>query len=709
MKLMKINRIWTGPITAGMIVGGCVSVTTPIDNGLNQSAEHSTDDAALLDSSEGRDWPGYGRTYGEQHFSPLADVSDRNISRLGLAWSIDLGPGNPATVPVAADGVLYFSSGLSVIQAVNASTGRQLWSYDPQVGEQAGTKLRPAWGSRGIAYWGGKVYLGTQDGRLIALDGRNGRLIWSAMTVERDDGRYITGAPRIFDGKVIIGHGGADSANVRGYVTAYDATTGRQLWRFFTVPGNPADGFEDKAQEMAAKTWTGQWWKYGGGGTAWNAFAYDAEARTILIGTGNGAPWNQKIRSPGGGDNLFLCSIVALDADTGAYKWHYQINPGETWDYNAAMDIILTDLVIDGRIRKVAMTAPKNGFFYVIDRANGRLISAEKFSRVTWATGINMDTGRPEEVPGARFPDGKGFELWPSYTGAHSWMPMAFNPRTGLAYIPEITTGAVYRDPPVDLDRWKRADRDAHDMGVSLNPRLSDPMQNTSSLLAWNPVTQKPAWQVKTIGGWNGGILATGGNLVFQGQLDGRFSAYAANSGKELWHFAAQAAIIAAPISYRAGGRQYVTILVGMGTSPGIDKATHGGVEIDYRSQAKRVLTFVIDGRARLPKPLTVDLSIEDPGTDYSAEPALAARGTALFASRCSSCHGFDAVSGGTAPDLLRSAVVQSQDTFEAIVRGGALVANGMPKFEELSPDDLGIVRHYLRSRAATAANSNRH
>ena len=662
-------------------------------------ARIASSDAQLLDTSDGSDWPGYGRTFGEQHFSPLREINDGNVGKLGLAWSMDLGVGNPATIPVAVDGILYFSSGLSVVHAVDAVTGKLLWTHDTGTGEKAGAKMRSSWGARGIAYWNGKLYVGTQDGRLIALNARTGDEVWSVLTVDKADGRYITGAPRVFAGKVIIGNGGADSSNSRGYVTTYDATTGKQLWRFFIVPGDPAKGFEDKTQEMAAKTWTGEWWKYGGGGHAWNAFAYDPETDTVFVGTGNGAPWNQKIRSPGGGDNLFLCSIVALDAKTGAYKWHYQVNPGETWDFNAAMDMELADITIDGQPRKVIMQAPKNGFFYVIDRISGKLISAEKIAKVTWASKIDLATGRPVENSAARFPNGKSFEMWPAFTGAHSWMPMAYSPQTKLVYIPKIETGAVYDDKGIDLQHWQRAPGFGADLGVNINPDLKDPLQNTSALLAWNPATQKEVWKVPTIGGWNGGVLATGGNLVFQGQLDGRFSAYAADTGKELWHFPAQAAIVAAPISYRAKGHQYVTIFVGMGTSAGINAATHGGIAIDNRTQAKRILTFMIDGKAKLPPAAPVKVAaLPDP--DYRPDPTLAGAGANVYNQRCWACHGFGARSGGSAPELRASPIPQSAEAFTAIVRDGALVANGMPKFPELTDTDLAAVRQYLRSRA---------
>ena len=354
------------------------------------SGASTIDDAALANEADGSDWPAFGRTFSEQRFSPLRQIDAENVARLGLVWSLDL-PGviNVASQPLAVAGVVYFAVGQSVVHAVDARTGKLLWRHDPEVAKVAGPKLRAAWGSRGLAFYRDKVYVGTLDGRLLALSAATGEPVWSVLTVERDDARFISGAPRVFDGKVLIGHGGADHGPVRGYVTAYDAETGRLLWRFHIVPGDPAQGFENAAMETAARTWTGEWWKHGGGGTVWNAITYDPEFDRVYLGTGNGAPWNQKIRSPGGGDNLFLCSVLALDADTGEYRWHYQTTPGETWDYNSAMDMLLATLPIDGKPRKLLLHAPKNGFFYVIDRETGKLVSAEKIGKATWALRVD--------------------------------------------------------------------------------------------------------------------------------------------------------------------------------------------------------------------------------------------------------------------------------------------------------------------------------
>jgi len=688
-----------GSLLCVLALSGCGSAGKPEGADPSELSENVSpvDAARLTDGADGKDWAAYGRTYGEQHFSPLDEINASNIKALGLAWSLDLGPGNPATIPIAVDGILYFANGLSVVHAVDAVSGKELWTYDPDVPGAAGQKLRQGWGSRGLGFWNGKLYVGTGDGRLIAINAKSGKPVWSVLTVDKNDGRYITGAPRLFDGKVIIGHGGADSANVRGYVTTYDAQTGKQLWRFYTVPGNPADGFEDAAQERAAKTWSGKWWEYGGGGTAWNAFTYDPQTSTVFVGTGNGGPWNHKIRSQGKGDNLYLCSVVALDAKTGAYKWHYQLNPGETWDYNAAMDMQLADLKIGGKDRQVLMTAPKNGFFYVLDRTTGKLISAEKFAKVTWASHIDLNTGRPVENPAARFPRGSSFEVWPSSTGAHSWMPMAYSPTTRLVYIPKIESGATYTDRGIDLARWKRKPGNGYEFGEipSVDPKGSLP--STSALLAWDPVTNKKVWEVPTVGRYSGGILATGGNLVFQGQVNGKLVAYAADSGKVAWSFNAQAAILAAPIAYSAGGHQYVTVLVGMGTSPGMQRQSFG-VDTDARTQAKRVLTFMLDGKAVLPvhRP---DTTAVEPDPTFKPDPTQIGRGSALFGGHCLVCHGFNAVAGGIAPDLRRSSVPLSAETFKAILHDGALVPNGMPRFEELKGSEVEDVRAYLRSR----------
>ncbi|RVQ69730.1 PQQ-dependent dehydrogenase, methanol/ethanol family [Croceicoccus ponticola] len=672
-----------------MIAAACLSTCT-------------TDTPEAADpAQDAANWTGFGGNSDEQHYSALDQIDADNVGELGLVWSMDLPQQNSVSAPLAVDGVLYTATGYSVVRAIDAVTGKLLWEYDPQVPEAAGRKLRQGWGIRGLAYGEGRLYVGTHDGRLLGINAKDGTLAWSAQTLPKDNASFISGPARYFDGKVIIGFGGGDVSDVRGYVTAYDAKTGSQLWRFWTVPGNPSDGFENKAMEMAAKTWAGEWWKYGGGGTVWNAMTYDRSTNSMILGVGNGSPWNHKIRSEGKGDNLFLASIVALDADTGEYKWHYQVNPGESWDYNASMDMELADLDIGGQQRKVLMTAPKNGFFYVIDRTTGKLISAEPFVKVSWASKIDLKTGRPVENPDARYADGKTFTMWPGPVGAHTWLPMAYNPKTRLVYIPAIEMATSYNDVGIERKNWKRTPGNAVDGGANPNFVVPDagPTNATSALIAWDPVTQKQVWKVPTPGPWNGGIMTTAGNLVFQGRIDGTFDAYAADTGKKVWSFAAQAPVTAPPISYSVNGKQYVTVITGMGTS-GSAFGTLLPVSIDYRTQARRILTFAIGGKGTLPKQVATPVEpVADP--DYTADAALELQGLMKFARQCAVCHGVDAIAAGHAPDLRASSVPLDAAAFASVVRDGILVPNGMPRFEEYTDADLAAVRQYIRAEAA--------
>ena len=660
-----------------------------------QATTTTIDDAALNNEADGSNWAAWGRTFSEQRFSPLDQINTQNVSKLGLAWSLELDDvWNVSSQPVAVDGVIYTAVGYSVVHAVDARTGKLLWKYDPKVESR---KMRYAWGSRGLAFWNGKVYTGVQDGRLFALDAKTGKLVWEVMTTTPGDNRYITGAPRIFNGKVIIGHGGADFGHVRGYVTTYDAETGKQLWRWFVVPGNPADGFENKAMEEAAKTWSGEWWKYGAGGTVWNAMTYDPEYNRIYLGTGNGSPWNAQLRNPGGGDSLYLCSVVALDATTGEYVWHYQTTPNETWDFNSTMDMVSATIEIEGKPRKVLMHAPKNGFFYVLDRETGKLISAEKIGKVTWAEKIDMATGRPVEVRGARYENGPAL-TWPGSGGTHNWHPMAFSPDTGLVYIPAREMAGFYDGEGRKPGKWQMTPGDV--MGLKGFFDDIPTSAGSTSLLAWNPVTQKEAWRNPTPGATAGGVIATHGGLVFQGLADGRFVATDAVSGKELWSYQMGVGTQAPPLTYSVDGKQYVTILAGWGGAPsllGSLSAQHGWVGRQY---PRRMLTFALDGNASLP-PSPAPVAKVEPlaAPDFKVDPVLAEKGKHVYMG-CVICHGSAAVAGGYAPDLRASPVPLSHEAFKAIVQGGALESRGMPKFEEFTDEDITALQHYLRERA---------
>ncbi len=661
----------------------------------------AVDDAALAEVGDGRNWPAFGRNYSEQRYSPLDELNVETVKRLGLQWYLDL-PGDNTlnSTPLVVDGIVYFTGSFSRTRAVDAKTGKLLWEYDPKSIEHAGDRLRVMWDiSRGLAYWNGKVIIATIDGRLVGLDANSGSRVWEVQTTDTSKPLYITGVPKVFRGKVIIGNGGTEVHASRGYLTAYNADTGEFVWRFWVVPGNPADGFEDEAMEMAARTWTGEWWKFGGGGNTWHGITYDPDFNQVLIGTGNGSPWNRKIRSPGGGDNLFLCSIVALDADTGKYRWHYQTVPGESWDYNSSMDIVLADLEIGGAPTKVLMHAPKNGFFYVIDRREGKLLSAEKIGKATWASHVDLATGRPVEVAGSRYEDGEQ-EVWPGPFGVHSWHAMSYNPKTGLVYIPTIEMSAVYKDAGIDLNRWSspRSMLDPGVVGFASDDTPGD--ASTAALLAWDPVRQKKVWQVELPPNWNPGTMTTAGELVFEGRADGVFVAYHARTGEQLWSMNLGVGLSAPPITYAIDGRQYVSILAGWGGAgllSGTLAAQHGW---QYKAHPRRLYTFALDGNQAMPPSPPPSRAVPTDDPSFVVDAARAEIGHAVYTRSCSMCHGGGAVSGGAAPDLRASPIPLGRDGFEQIVVAGGRISQGMPGFPEIGVAELDGLMHYIRSRA---------
>ena len=679
-------------------------------------------DGARIAAGAAGEWLSTGRTYDEQRFSPLGQVTTANVANLGLAWSADLDTarGQEAT-PLMIDGTLYVSTAWSMVKAYDARTGRPLWSFDPAVPRETLVKACCDAVNRGVAAWGNRLFVGTLDGRLIALDRGTGKPAWSVQTLDRNGNATITGAPRVVNGMVLIGNGGAEFG-ARGYVTAYDAGTGRQVWRFYTVPAQPGAAKQPAYLQAAAKTWFGDFWKQGGGGTVWDAMAYDPALDLLYIGVGNGSPWNQGYRSAGKGDNLYLSSIVAIHAKTGTYAWHYQTTPGDSWDFTATQHIVLADVTIDGRVRKVLMQAPKNGFFYMLDRTDGKLISAKNYVPVNWATGIDMATGRPIETPEARYyRTGKPFVGSPGATGAHSWQPMAFDPKSGLVFIPANVAAFPYIHDPA----WKPA-RIGFNVGVDMGkaampaiPAVRDAAAaaTTGALIAWDPVAQKERWRVSYKGPWNGGLLATAGGLVFQGNATGEFTAYAAADGRKLWSFPAQTGIVAAPMSYELDGRQYVAILAGWGgvwaLAPGtlIDKSGPG-------RNISRLLVFKLDGKAALPPAPPLDKIPLDPPASTASAQVIAAGGE-RFGRFCGVCHGDAAVGGTLVPDLRRSGAIGDAAAWQQIVHGGALKENGMVGFSSvMTAPQIETVRQYvikranedkaLESNAAAAAPRNR-
>jgi quinohemoprotein ethanol dehydrogenase len=668
-----------------VVVGTAAIVLTSIALGSAQQKPSAPVDDAALRAPESRtgDWLSYGRDYYEQRFSPLNQINDKNVAQLSLAWQMDTATdrGLEAT-PLVIDGVMYTTGSWSVTYAVDATTGRQLWKYDPEVHRKYDNLACCDVVNRGAAFYKDKVYVGVLDGRLVALEAKTGKPAWSAMTVDQSQPFTITGAPRIANGKVIIGNGGAEYG-VRGYVSAYDAETGRLAWRFYTVPGDPSKPQENKALEKALPTWKGDvWWKVGGGGTVWDSIVYDPELNLLYVGTGNGAPWNREIRSPGGGDNLYLCAILAINPDNGELVWYYQTTPADTWDYTSVQPMMLADLNWptgaeatagrQGRQRKVIMQAPKNGFFYVLDRATGELLAADPYVEVNWATHVDLKTGRPVEVPGAAYRD-KGTYIRPGPLGGHNWQAMSFSPTTGLVYIPAQDNGRYYEQP----SGFKFTPNE-YNLGlgpIGRNVERYDIPQK-GRLLAWDPIARKPRWTAEYGNYWNGGTVATAGNLVFQGTAAGDFIAYNATTGEKLWSAYAGTGIVAPPITYSVGGTQYVSVMAGWG----------GAFPKKFRSVG-RLLTFAIGGKAT---PLTRSAPRRVTALPNNASAADIATGSKLYATYCVRCHG-----GATVlPDLRRS-TPSVLSGLEQIL-DGSMVERGMPRFAELDRAAIAQLRGYL-------------
>ena len=652
--------------------------------------------AVTANAARGTDWPAYGLDYAETRHSKLAEINAGNVNKLGLAWTYNLEStrGVEAT-PLVVDGIMYVTASWSVVHAVDVRSGKRLWSYDPKVPRDYAQKGCCDVVNRGVALYKGKVFVGTFDGRLVALDAATGKPVWEMDSVEDRSRPYtVTGAPRVIKGKVIIGNGGAEYG-VRGYLTAYDAETGEQKWRWYTVPGDPSKPFENEAMAKAAKTWdpAGQWWVTGGGGTAWNSITYDPELNLMYVGTGNGSPWNHRKRSPAGGDNLYLASIVALDPDTGKYVWHYQETPGDNWDYTSVQDMILTDLTVGGKKRKVILHAPKNGFFFVIDRVSCKFISAKNFTEVNWATGYDKN-GRPIETPLARSRD--AFDAVPGPFGGHNWHAMSFNPKTGLAYF-------SVQNVPINLAedkdwRFNENKPGQPQSGTGWNTGMLVNTQQPKSkafgrLVAWDPVKQKEAWRQEYASPWNGGTLTTAGNLVFAGTADGRFAAYSADKGEKLWEAPIGVGMVAPPVTYEVDGRQYVSIAVGWGGVFGLFQRASDKHDLG------RVYTFALGAGKPLPEVPAYPQGELISGVKY--DPAHIAEGTRIYVSNCVFCHGVPGVDkGGNIPNL---GYVPSRDiaNLADFVFNGPFVKKGMPDFTgKLSADDVEKLKAFIQGTA---------
>ena len=655
----------------------------------------------LLDAeNEPGQWMMVGGTYEERHYSPLDEINRDNVSELNLAWYADYDVNlSQQGTPLYIDGVIYVSTAWSMVNAFDARTGELLWHYDPQTNREIVTKVCCGIVNRGIAAYEGKIYLGTLDGYIVAINANTGVEEWRKLTVDPDAQYTITSAPRIIKGQVLIGNSGSEKT-ARGYLGAYDAQTGEDLWRVYTVPGNPELGFETPQMEMAAATWSGQWWELGGGGTVWDAIVYDELNDLVIFGTGNGTPWDQRARDPEGGDNLFVASILAVDADTGEYAWHYQTTPGDTWDYDAMSPMMLLDLEVDGVERHVVAQPNKNGFFYMLDAGTGELLRGYPFTEVNWATGIDMDTGRPIEVPEARYDFENIYNLAPGVQGGHGWHANAWNPETGYIY---IATQRAYFAMQSDANFTPNPTGNnlAINMGANFtyyrdNPDA--PREFVGYVSAWDPVTGEEVWRGEENDGPTGGVLSTGGGLVFSGggNNTNEFRAYDTVSGEKLWSFDTQTGMVAAPITFEMDGKQYIA------ASVGINQAGNY-----FAPNYSRLLVFGLGGDAQLPQPLTYTPRELNPPA-LTASQDVVTTGGQLYGQYCSVCHGIGGQQrGANFPNLMVSPMLHSQDAFDQVVLEGIRADKGMVSFaDQFSDEESEAIRWFIVAQAIDALNA---
>lgn len=643
-----------GWITASILVGITIALHLLADSPAKLG--NVTDARLSSQPDDGSNWLLNGRTFDEPHFSPLKQITDKNAGTLGLAWSLDIDSAvGVVAEPLVVDGVIYVSAPLSKVYAVDAASGKLMWKFDPKVRlNQAINGSYSARTNAGVAVWAGKVYVGTGDCRLIAIDASSGTQVWEASVCDATQ-TGITGAPHVAKGKVFMGYNGSDDG-VRGSLVAYDAETGKEAWRFWTVPGDPSKPFETKALEMAAKTWSGKdSWKIGGG-DAWTAITYDSQTDLVFFGTaGAGVDYGELENIKAGGDKLFAGCIIAVKADTGEYVWHFQTSsPGLQTENN---HILIADLVIEGEKRHVAMTVPKNGFFYVLDAKTGKLISAKPLVKTAWATSIDLQTGKAAEIPRSK----GGGRQWT----VHNWWPMSYNSQTGLVYVP-ATDREAGKHTEVESGEWMRGTQ--------------------GKLIAWDPVNQSPRWTVEEPIATNGGVLSTAGNLVFQGQGNGEFGAYAADSGKKVWTIQTGSAIDSVPVTFAVNGEQYILTPVGWGSGSRLFAPAWTMATPQSKRGPARLLAFKLGATIPFPIPPDIVPPVPKPPPQTSSRETVR-QGKMLYRKFvCDGCHSPDTdgsgawVLDGAIPDL-RYAPPEVHEDWYAIVLGGSHWDQGMPGF----------------------------
>ncbi|HKY91556.1 MAG TPA: PQQ-dependent dehydrogenase, methanol/ethanol family [Nevskiaceae bacterium] len=718
---MRVTVLILGALVALVSTAACKGRT-----GVPASSETASSIERALASPS---WATGGHDDGQTYFSPLDRINVGNANQLGFAWSYDLDSthGQEST-PVVIGGVLYASAPWGFVHALDARTGKRLWSFDPKVDNAITSKVCCGIVNRGLAVAQGRIFVASIDGRLFALEAKTGEIAWEVETiVDRARGYTVTGSTYVAGDVVLIGNSGAE-LDARGYVSAYDLRSGQLRWRFYTVPASAKGPFEHPELEAAARTWDpNSFWEVGLGGTVWDGMAYDPGLGLVYVGVGNSALYPRKLRSPSGGDNLYVSSILALHADTGRLAWHYQTTPGDQWDYTATQKLILADLVIGGRKRSVVMQAPKNGFFYVLDRATGELLSAKPYVPVTWASHVDMKTGRPVETGQGDYAE-KPRLIFPAPSGGHNWQPMAFNPRSGLVYIPALQAGIVFWMPKEPFQYQKGAVNlgaiytfaveNAGDFGLGgegtehlppLREMAAGQPDTTirSYLRAWDPVANQVAWEVETSGQWvgqpnalwnGGGVMTTGGGLVFQGRSTGVLHVYRADTGQQLAAINLGTSIMAAPMTYEIDGEQYVAVMAGFGGALG---GTHfeGTAAYRYGNAGRLIVLRLGGGAVPLPAEIAREARFPHPAAARHGTPESIARGTELFTRHCNICHK-NSAAAGTVPDLRRISA-QTHAQFEDIVLGGTRASRGMGSFAGvLSREDVDAIRAAMISDA---------
>jgi len=699
------------PVILGIFLvscGGSEESTVTTESGGSASGQQVASQAATPEfanvnqdrlvnaASEPDQWLTYGGTYNEQRYSALDQINEENVDQLGLAWWMDIraNQGQQST-PLYVDGVIYLTESWGQVDAINASSGELIWRFDPEVPGNVAGKGCCGVNNRGAAVYEGKVFVTAYDGRMFSLDAETGEVLWETQTVDDELNYTSTGAVRVANGKIFIGNGGAEF-RTRGYVSALDANTGEVLWRFYTVPGNPELGFESDAMRMAADTWSGNWWELGGGGSTWDGITYDPETNLLLFGVGNGAPWNPLVRSPGGGDNLFLNSIVAVDADTGEYVWHYQQIPYEEWDFDSVQQITLADIEVDGEMRHVAMQAAKSGYYYMLDAYTGELLKANNFVPVNWTSGYDMTTGRPIINEAAQYTKREaGTIIQPGPAGAHGAAPMSYNPQTGLLYIPAMESSMAFANAPENIDGRFNLGMEyrGHDYAYD-DPENTIQRGSKTRLVAWDPVAAEEVWAIEDVA--VGGVLTTAGGLLIKGNgNDETLGIYNAEDGTELKLFDTQARTFAGAITYMHEGEQYIAQVVGGPSFLGYYAPTYA-----------RLLVYKLGGMAQLPEKEEYTQRPLAPPEETASEEMVALGGE-IYSENCAMCHDVGGMARSSFPDLRRSPLLHTAEGFNNVVLEGILADRGMTSFSAiLNEEDTEAIRHYIISEAYVAMNT---